>query len=433
MAVIQPNPHRQHKKLFSRRGEGEKIFFHEAPDDYAEAQFVVDTIVHLVASGRYQPQDCAVMYRTNAQSRLFEEAFLRAGLPYRLVGAQRFYGRREVKDLLAYLRLVHNPRDEISLLRVINTPARGIGAKTVQSLLAVARQQRLSAGEVLLELARNPETPLREAFSRRAAQALQSFGTIFSDWYTGAPLWTVNELFERILHDVNYAAYLNDGTKEGSERWDNVEELRRLTQEFEEHTLSEFLETVTLVSDQDTLTDANAPTLLTLHAAKGLEFGVVFLVGLDDGILPHNRSFDDREEMAEERRLFYVGITRARDRLYLLRAQTRGRGWREEMLPSRFLDDIPAPLLAGRRRSGARPGRRASPGWQPARSRRAAAPPPPSRRRFRPGLKVRHPVFGLGIVVQSVPTEGDEIVTVAFDNAGIKKLSASTARLEKLS
>ncbi len=433
MAVIQPNPHRQHKQLFSRRGAGEKIFFYEAPDDYAEAQFVVDTIAQLVASGRFQPQDCAVMYRTNAQSRLFEEAFLRANLPYKLVGAQRFYGRREVKDLLAYLRLVHNPRDEISLLRVINTPARGIGAKTVQALMQVARQHGLSPGEVLLDLARNPESPYLAAFSRRAAQALHAFGALLSDWYTGAAVWTVNETFERILQDVNYAAYLNDGTLEGNERWENVEELRRLTQEFEGRSLSEFLETVALVSDQDTLTEANAPTLLTLHAAKGLEFGVVFLTGLDDGLLPHSRSFDDAEEMAEERRLFYVGITRAKDRLYLLRSQTRGRGWREEMLPSRFLDDIPAELLAGRRRGGGSLGRRSASTWQPARPKRRAAARSSAERQFRPGVKVRHPVFGLGIVIQSVPADGDELVTVAFDSAGIKKLAASLAQLEKVS
>ncbi len=431
MAVIQPNPHRQPKRLFSRRGSGEKIFYYEAPDEYAEAQFVVDSIIQLVESGQFQPQDCAIMYRTNAQSRLFEEVFVRASLPYKLVGAQRFYGRREIKDLLAYLRLVHNPRDEISLVRVINTPARGIGAKTVQVLRQVADREGMSAGEVLLALAREAESPLRAAFSRRAAQALTAFANQFADWYTGAPLWTVNELLERILQDIDYAAYINDGTQEGLDRWENVNELRRLTDEFSEHTLGEFLETVALISDQDTLTAANAPTLLTLHAAKGLEFGVVFLVGLDDGILPHSRSFDDPEEMAEERRLLYVGITRAKDRLYLTRAQTRGRGWRDEMLPSRFLNDLPAALLAGRRRSGGTFGRHSAARWQSASAPRRAAARLSAARRFRPGDKVRHDVFGVGIVIQSVVSEGDELVTVAFDSAGIKKLAASVAGLQK--
>lgn len=430
MAVIQQNPHRQHKQLFTRRGAGEKLFFYEATDDYAEAQFVVDTIAQLVASGRFQPQDFAIMYRTNAQSRVFEEAFLRANLPYKLVGAQRFYGRREVKDLLAYLRIVQNPRDTVSLTRILNVPTRGIGSKTENALLQLAATQQIAPGEILLDLARGEGSMFREFFSSRALQALQAFGAMYSEWYTAAPLLTVNELFERILQDIDYAAYVRDGSEEGNDRWENVEELRRLTHEFEGRSLSEFLETIALVSDQDTLTSENAPTLLTLHAAKGLEFGVVFLTGLDDGILPHSRSFDDPEEMAEERRLLYVGITRAKERLYLTRAQYRGgRGWREETYPSRFLEDIPTELLQGNTRDGRTLGRSPQAStWQPRRTERAAARS--TERRFRAGMKVRHPVFGVGIVIQSVPSDDDELVTVAFDSAGIKKLAASMANLQ---
>ncbi len=429
MAVIQHNPHRKHKKLFTRRGRGDKIFYYEAPDDYAEAQFVVDSIAELIETRKFEPQECAVMYRTNAQSRRFEEAFVHANQPYKLVGAQRFYGRREIKDLLAYLRLVQNPRDAISLARIINVPTRGIGAKTVQTLLQAAARRQISAGEILLGLAHGSDSEYWADFSRRSALALSSFGMMLSEWYTAAPLLTVNEIFERILQDIDYAAYINDGTPEGLDRWENVEELRRLTLEFQERSLSEFLETVALVSDQDTLTDANAPTLMTLHAAKGLEFRAVFIVGLDDGILPHSRSYDDPEEMAEERRLFYVGITRAKDRLYLVRAQQRGsRGWREDAYPSRFLEDLPADLLIGRTRTGRRPGRQDSAStWKPARTSRAAAR---TERRFRPGMKVKHPLFGLGIVIQSQPSDGDEILTIAFDTAGIKKLAASMAHLE---
>ncbi len=188
-----------------------------------------------------------------------------------------------------------------------------------------------------------------------------------ANWRAEAPRATVTELFDRIAKDINYKAYIDDGTDEGAERWENVQELRRLTAEYENRTLTDFLETVALISDQDTLSEGkNAPTLLTLHAAKGLEFGAVFIIGLDDGILPHSRSFDDPEAMEEERRLFYVGITRAKDRLYLLRALRRGgRGYSEETIPSRYLDDIPPELLAGKSRGAERSFRRNQRGLPP--------------------------------------------------------------------
>ncbi|MEW6093034.1 MAG: UvrD-helicase domain-containing protein, partial [Chloroflexota bacterium] len=352
MAVIDRNPHRRRKNLFTERGTGEKLFFYEALDDYGEASFVVDTIASLVSSRACEPGECAVMYRTNAQSRLLEEAFLQARLPYRLVGAQRFYGRREVKDLIAYLRLVHNPADEISLDRVINVPPRGIGDKTILALHTAARGADLSPGAAVMDLARADASPLWPQFTGRAALPLSDFGARLANWRAEASRATVSELFDRIVADINYKEYIDDDTEEGAERWENVQELRRLTLEYSTRTMDEFLQDVALISDQDSLTEGkNAPTLLTLHAAKGLEFGTVFIVGLDDGILPHSRSFDDPEAMEEERRLFYVGITRAKDRLYLLRALRRGgRGYGEETLPSRYLDDIPADLLSGKTR-----------------------------------------------------------------------------------
>ncbi len=354
MSVIDRNPHRHRKQLFTERGSGEKLFFYEAPDDYAEASFVVDTIASLVAGKQAEAGDCAVMYRTNAQSRLLEEAFLQARLPYRLVGAQRFYGRREVKDIIAYLRLVHNPADEISLDRVINLPPRGIGDKTIQALHTAAHAANTGPAAVLMDLARGDASPFWPQFTGRSALLLADFGALLSNWHAEAPRATVTELFDRIVKDINYQAYIDDGTEEGAERWENVQELRRLTTEYETRTLTDFLENVALISDQDTLTEGkNAPTLLTLHAAKGLEFKVVFIIGLDDGLIPHSRSFDEPEAMEEERRLFYVGITRAEDRLYLLRALRRGgRGYAEETIPSRYLDDIPAELLTGKTRAG---------------------------------------------------------------------------------
>lgn len=433
MAVIDRNPHRRRKQLFTERGAGEKLLFYEALDDYGEASFVVDTIAGLVASKTVEPGDCAVMYRTNAQSRLLEEAFLQARLPYRLVGAQRFYGRREVKDMIAYLRLVHNPADEISLDRVINVPPRGIGEKTILALHSAARGADLTPGAALMDLARGDASPLWPQFTGRAALPLSDFGALLANWRAHAARATVSELFDRIVADINYKEYIDDDTEEGAERWENVQELRRLTLEYSTRTMDEFLQDVALISDQDTLTEGkNAPTLLTLHAAKGLEFGAVFIIGLDDGLLPHSRSFDDPEAMEEERRLFYVGITRAKDRLYLVRALRRGgRGYAEETLPSRYLDDIPPELLAGRTRTG-RSFRDARQAASPAWLRPDPKPAPTSQTQYRAGMRIKHSIWGEGIVLNARLQDGDETVDAVFESVGIKRMVASLANLKIL-
>ncbi|HEX2995746.1 MAG TPA: 3'-5' exonuclease, partial [Anaerolineales bacterium] len=431
MGVIDRASNRKRKKLFTERGEGEKIFFYEAPDDYAEAAFVVDTIAQLVASRQFEPGDCAVMYRTNAQSRLIEEAFLQARLPYRLVGAQRFYGRREVKDMIAFMRLIHNPADEASLDRVINVPPRGIGDKTLLTLHNVARQNNMQPGFVLIDLARGADSQFWSAFAGRAALSLSDFGGLLATWRTAALTLTTSELFDRVTNDLNYKQYIDDESEEGEDRWDNVEELRRLAIEYSTRTLDEFLENVALVSDQDTIVEGNVPTLLTLHAAKGLEYGTVFIVGLDDGILPHSRSFDEPEGMEEERRLFYVGITRAKDKLYLIRAiQRGGRGAVEETFPSRFLDDIPVDLLIGKSRTGRSIHGRAPETLWSTRSKPQAASVVEAK--YRAGTHVRHSVWGEGIVLDSRVQDDDEIVDVVFESVGIKRLSASLANLKIL-
>jgi DNA helicase-2/ATP-dependent DNA helicase PcrA len=430
MGVIDRAQNRKKKRLFSDRGAGEKIFFYEARDDYGEASFVVDTIAQLVASGDFQPKDCAVMYRTNAMSRLIEEAFLQARLPYKLVGAQRFYGRREVKDVIAFLRLVHNPADEAAVGRVINIPPRGIGEKTLTTLHLVARQNNVNAGAILLDLARGADSPHYKSFTGRAAIPLADFGGMLSTWIANASTDNVPELFDRILRDINYKEYIvEDDSEESLERWENVQELKRLAFEYSTRTLEEFLENVALVADQDTITDSNAPTLLTLHAAKGLEYGAVFIVGLDDGIMPHSRSFDEPEQMEEERRLFYVGITRAKDRLYLLRAiQRGGRGITEETYPSRFIDDVPSDLLVGKTRTGRSfRGAPLDTKWT-----LPSAPQPASvsSAQFKAGTRIRHNTWGEGIVLDSRMQDGDEIVDVVFESVGIKRLAASLANLQ---
>ncbi len=442
MGVIDRASNRRKKKLFSDRGAGEKILFHEAYNDYDEASFVVDSIAQLVASKQFEPGECAVMYRTNAMSRLIEEAFLQARLPYKLVGAQRFYGRREVKDVISFIRLVHNPADEAALGRIINVPPRGIGEKTLTTLHLVANQANTTPGEILLDLARGAESPYYKSFTGRAALPLADFGGIFSTWVALAPTLTIVELFDRIVKDINYKDFIvEDDSEESKDRWDNVLELKRLALEYSQRTLDEFLENIALVADQDTITDANAPTLLTLHAAKGLEFGAVFIVGLDDGIIPHSRSFDEPAQMEEERRLFYVGITRAKDRLYLLRAISRGgRGMSEETYPSRFLEDVPASLLVGKTRTG-RPTTSFSSSQSfyrtPSSSESKWTLPPPPRSapvaqavsKFKSGDRVKHPSFGEGTVLESKIQGSDETVVIEFKSVGLKRLDANLANL----
>ncbi|HNS60805.1 MAG TPA: UvrD-helicase domain-containing protein [Anaerolineales bacterium] len=430
MGVIDRARNRRKKKLFSDRGEGEKIFFYEAPDDYAEASFVVDSIAQLVASRQFEPGDCAVMYRTNAMSRLIEEAFLQARLPYRLVGAQRFYGRREVKDVIAFLRLIHNPADEASLDRIINVPPRGIGEKTLTTLHIVARQNEMQPGNVLIDLARGDQSSHWKSFTGRAALPLADFGGLLATWRVAAQTLNVPELFDRVVKDLNFKEYIDDQSEEGEDRWENVIELKRLADEYSTRTLDEFLENIALVSDQDTIAEGNVPTLLTLHAAKGLEFGAVFIVGLDDGILPHSRSFDDPESMEEERRLFYVGITRAKDKLYLIRSiQRGGRGSQEETFPSRYLDDVPADLLVGKTRTGRSiRGQVPETKWQTHRTQGQPASVTPAK--YRAGTRIKHPSWGEGIVLDSKIQDNDEIVDVVFESVGIKRLSANLANLK---
>ncbi|MCX6067486.1 MAG: UvrD-helicase domain-containing protein [Chloroflexi bacterium] len=394
MAVIDRNPRRKRKQLFSDLGKGEKIVFYEANDDYSEASFVIDTIAQLVASRQFEPGDCAVMYRTNAMSRLLEETFLQARLPYRLVGAQRFYGRREVKDIIAFLRLVQNKDDDISLGRIINVPPRGIGEKTVLALRLAAQTAQMTSGDILLDLARGSDSPFFAQFAGRAALPLADFGGLLSAWHSFAATATISELFDRIAQDIHYKDHLDDGTEEGKEHWENVVELHRLADEYETRPLTEFLENVALISDQDTISEGNVPTLLTLHAAKGLEFGVVFIVGLDDGILPHSRSFT---------------------------------------IESRFLGDVPAELVSGQGRAGKR-----NSGFGSASSKSTWTLPSPSRpaqiieQKFRAGIRVSHPSWGEGIVLDSRAQDGDEIVDVVFNSVGIKRLAASLAHLSVL-
>ena len=435
MAIIDRNPNRKKKELFTQRGQGQRAIIHETYDDREQAAFVVDTIAKQVAGESHQPGDFAVMYRTNAESRVLEEAFLTAGLPYKLVGAQRFYGRREIKDVIAYLRLIHNPNDQVSLDRVINTPTRGIGSKTLLDLRTQAHKVKMPPGELLIELAKGDECKHYEAFSKRAASALSGFGKQFAGWISERSDLAPLNLMDKVLDEIGYRSYIDDGSDEGRDRWENVTELRRLAGEYKDDGLEAFLENVALVSDQDTLDESfNVPTLLTLHAAKGLEFPVVFIVGLNDGTLPHIRSFDDPEAMEEERRLFYVGITRTENQLYLLHSLNRYTyGYAEPADPSRFLADIPFDLMDdGRPSVITRKQKRGKAGYEEwtLPTPKSGSSVPVIEKEFDPGMKVEHSVWGEGIVLNSRLDGDDEIVDIFFDSVGLKRVIAAMAKLE---
>ncbi len=436
MAIIDRNPYRTPKQLFTDRGKGNKITVFEAYDDRAEADYVITTIATQVARNHAQAGDFAIMYRTNAQSRLLEEAFLHAGLPYKLVGAQRFYGRREIKDIIAYLRLVHNPNDDLSLARVIGVPPRGIGEKTLLALRTFAQQVNKTPGEVLLDLGKAGQSVYQDAFSGRSGTALAKYGALLFKWTRLAADRPPLDLLDQILDDIEYHAYIDDGTDEGNDRWENVMEMRRLAVEYQDKGLSDFLEQIALVSDQDTIdVDAKVPTLLTLHAAKGLEFPDVFIVGLNDSVLPHSRSFDDPEGMMEERRLLYVGITRAKDRLYLVYSQNRSAyGYSESSEPSRFLNDLPDEMIDNAQPARSR--RRMYPGsnrierWQTIQDNSKQGTAPIIEQRFRPGMRVSHPVWNEGMVLNSRIQDDDEIVDIFFEEMGLKRVAASLAKLD---
>ncbi len=419
-SVISHNPHRTPKMLYTERGRGLPLILYEAYDEADEGEFVVREIKRLLAKKLYNPGDFAVMYRTNAQSRVVEEAFVRHNMPYKLVGAIRFYERKEIKDVLAYLRLILNPMDDISLQRIINVPPRGIGPQTLRTLQNIAFSKACSLYQVL-KLIR--DDPKHFGFSRQVSKSLIAFLDLLEDLSKAADEKDILSLLDYLLERTGYRDYLQDGTPEGQERWENVQELRRAAEEYAtfppREGLAAFLEGVTLVSDVDNLEErTEVPVLLTLHMAKGLEFPVVFIIGMEEGLFPHIRSYGDLEEMMEERRLCYVGITRAKDRVYLVYTFRRSpyRSFSPSE-PSRFIKEIPSHLL-----------RYYSDDLE--REEKKEAPPPSVSPTFRLGDKVRHPVFGEGVVVESAIKNGEEEVTVAFPGKGLKRLLVRLAKLE---
>ena len=434
--LIATNQQRLDKELFTSRPSGEPITLYEAYNEAEEAQFVAQELQELQEQGHHLA-DCAIMYRVNAQSRAFEEVFIRYGVPYRLIGGVRFYQRREVKDVIAYLRLLYNPSDEVSLARVINTPPRGIGQRTLDELTRWARDHQTTLSDALHSVAAGQRETSVDAppLNSRSAHAVAAFAELLDSLRQEAGQMTVVELLDAVVQRSGYRRHLLEGEEQGEERWENILELRAAAQEYAdqdpEEGLAAFLETVSLVADIDALPEerTDAVTLITLHQAKGLEFPVVFMVGMEDGLLPHVRSMDDPAQMEEERRLCYVGMTRAQDRLYMTRAFRRTfQGGSNPAAPSRFLQDLPRELTAIP--AGA-PKATATTWW----SRTATGSGGRASQQKEPlkaGQKVRHAKFGEGIVVSCTPSGDDHEVTVAFvGGAGVKRLLLSFAPLER--
>jgi DNA helicase-2/ATP-dependent DNA helicase PcrA len=435
-AIIARNLDRTPKHLFTRKQGGELITLREAYDESEEAAYVAREAQALRRQG-YDWSDIAVMYRTNAQSRALEETFVERNIPYRLIGGTRFYSRREIKDVLAYLRLAQNPDDDISFLRVVNVPSRRIGARTLEKIADRAEMLDGSqfAGAVTLVA--------EEVLRGRTQRGLKRFVEMVQTWHEASESLPVMELLDRILADTGYESYLRDGTEEGESRWENVLALRGVTADAPDVSLVDFLTEVALVADVDELAeDVDAVTLLTLHSAKGLEYPAVFLTGLEDGRLPHSRSIEESPSaVAEERRLLYVGMTRAMERLYLTYAFRRSwYGRSEPTQPSRFLSDLPEDVVQnGRRRRSS--SRRTRSSWQSdswSQSQQKVTHPSPSRsnqtveKQFRPGARVRHQKYGEGVVQESRVFHGDEIVKIAFSEDLVKQFLVGVAPLESL-
>ena len=447
--VISINKKRKHNNLWTANTEGAPVFMIKTYNEQEEAQFVVSEILKLTGSDGIKPGGCAVMYRTNAQSRAVEEAFMRYGLKYKLIGGMKFYQRREIKDVIAYLRVLHNPFDNISLSRIIKIPGRGIGAKTLSDLTNWGRDNHLSLFAALQEVSGGGGP----GFGARISAALSGLYRMLNDLIVESQQLSIVKLIDALLDKSGYRDCIR-GEDDGEERWENIQELRTVAVDYDElppgEGLSPFLEQISLVADTDEIESReDTTTLITLHQAKGLEFPVVFMVGMEEGLLPHRRSMEaGGDELEEERRLCYVGVTRAEQQVYLMHTARRSIfGASSESTPSRFLDDIPEHLVERKGLSGAD---EHSIGRTEQREKRwsdddegnniadllarkaQALQPPKELIVLNPGDRVRHTKFGDGQVIGIKPSGNDKEVIIAFEGSGVKKLLLSMAPLEKI-
>jgi DNA helicase-2/ATP-dependent DNA helicase PcrA len=425
-AVITKNAQRSDKRLWTDAGDGMPVQMLPVGNERAEGESIVRRVRMGVDSGLRNYRDYAVLYRTNAQSRTVEEAFAHYGIPYRIVGGVRFWDRKEIKDVVAYLRLVFQPEDRVSFERIVNVPTRGVGAKSIQNFFEWQRGEGLGLFQALQQAGSCP------TLTPKARKALSELGDILASLRTAHESATVAGLVDSLLRRIDYLHYLDDGTPQGETRQENVKELLSVAQEYQDAGLDGFLEEVALMSDLDSADmKGNAVTLMTLHAAKGLEFPVVFMTGMEESIFPHSRALYDQSEMEEERRLCYVGMTRARQELYMIYASSRLLyGGVQHNPPSRFLSEIDGEFQDA---SSYEP----SYGQQNYFSSDTHGPyeknfAVPDEPRYVPDLNegdaVKHQVFGQGTVME---IDGDTAV-VYFKGKGARKLNISFAPLEKL-
>ncbi len=414
-AVITKNTQRSDKKLWTEAGSGLPVQILQTQSERAEGEAIIRRIQTSLEMGTRRYSDFAVLYRTNAQSRSVEEMFVRYGVPYRVVGGVRFYDRKEIKDIIAYLRIIFQPEDTVSFERIANVPTRGLGPKSLSTFMEWTRNR----GGLLEGLETVQECP---GLTPKALKGFTDIADILVSYRTIMMDTAVSGIIDSLLRRLDYHAFLEDGSLQGESRSENVRELISVAKAYQDVGLDGFLEEVSLVSDLDSADfDSNAVTLMTLHAAKGLEFPVVFMVGLEETILPHSRALYDPNEMEEERRLMYVGMTRAREELYLLYASSRVLyGGMQHNTPSRFLSEIDGQTSAVEPLP--------TPGAYDHKERIISAEP-----RYvvelNQGDTVKHQVFGTGTVMD---VDGDNIA-VLFKNKGLKRLNSTFAPLEKLS
>ena len=444
-AVITQNVSRKEKNLWSEAGAGSPLTGYIAESEHDEAQFVTDEIRDLQKSGVSQPGDTAIFYRTNAQSRVFEEVFMRSALPYKVVGGLRFYERREVKDLLAYLRVLSNLEDEISIRRVINLPKRGLGDRALECVELFGSSQGISFWQALNRASEAPGIPNRAAQSIHEVVSMLIALNVLVEAKTRPSV-----IVEAVLEQSGLLAELESSTDPQDEvRVENMKELLAVSMEYEERPIEElgedeeislagFLEKVSLVADADEIPEGEdhggVVTLMTLHTAKGLEFPTVFLTGMEDGIFPHSRTLGEQDEIEEERRLAYVGLTRARERLYISRAEYRSSWGAPTYNPaSRFLDEIPENLIEWRNASSSS----LSPSLVRKTRTVTAAPPRATGKKINSielavGERVSHDTFGLGTVVATAGEGEKAEATINFGEYGEKRLLLRYAPVEKL-
>lgn len=447
--VIENNSNRKPKNLWTENKEGNKITYYRADNERDETRFIVDRMQEEIRSNHRNYGDFAILYRTNAQSRVMEETLLKANIPYKMVGGHKFYDRKEIKDILAYLNVLANPQDSISFERIVNSPKRGIGPGSIEKLRSFASLHEWP----LLEAAQNVDLA---NIGGKAGQQLGAFGEMIQEVTQMIPYLTVTELTKEVLDRSGYLEDLKiQNTLEAQARIENLEEFLTVTQEFDkqfeqqneedadapEEKLTVFLNDLALVSDIDNLEeDASQVTLMTLHAAKGLEFPVVFLIGLEEGVFPLSRALMEESELEEERRLAYVGITRAEEALYLTNAFSRTLYGRTQYnRPSRFVEEIDQELLEI---EGMRPTPKKTPVFAKKTAAYSYKQPEtavvPSKsatggenNSWKPGDKVKHKKWGLGTVVRVSGTSKDLELDVAFPSQGVKRLLAAFAPIEK--